>query len=311
MDEFRKKVIKELEGVFGDGYQALPYDKLKNNEVILHGICIHKENETVSPVIYLEEYILPYAAGKMTVKEIAAEMLERYCREDMPRNIADHVEDFQMMKDRVRIKVINYDANIRRLEQVPHRRFLDLAIVYYLDMEVSIEAGKVTIEIKNELMERWNVSEGDLYRLGMDNMSSKDSFYADEIVGIIRKIARTGLDAEAGKLLEEIEKKDGPDAELYVASNRKNLFGACCLLNRNFLQGLAERTESSLVICPINVDEVLIHPMAKGSNNHMGTKDLRKMNRDAGCREECLSNSVYLYDRATQEVSIYKKGAPL
>ncbi len=128
MDKFRKEVIKELENVFGDGYQVLPYDKLKNNETTLHGICIHNENERISPVLYLEEYVLPYAAGKMTVKEIAAEMLDKYCMGDMPRNIADHVEDFQMMKDRVRIKVINYGANTRRLQQVPHRRFLDLAM---------------------------------------------------------------------------------------------------------------------------------------------------------------------------------------
>lgn len=311
MDDFRKEVIQELEGVFGDGYQVLPYDKLKNNEVILHGICIHKENETVSPVIYLGEYILPYAAGKMTMKEIAAEMLERYCREDMPRNIADHVEDFSMMKDRVRIKVVNYGANARRLEQVPHRKFLDLAIVYYLDMETSVEAGKVTIEIRNELMERWDVSEGDLYRQGMDNMSAKDTFYADEMVGIVRKMAQMGLDEDSVRLLEEIEKEDGPDAELYVASNRKNLFGACCLLNRDFLWELAERTKSSLVICPINVNEVLIYPVEKGNNNHMGTKDLRKINKNAKLKEECLSNSIYLYDSAVQEVSICEEGAPL
>lgn len=311
MDDFRKEVIQELEGVFGDGYQILPYDKLKNNEVILHGICIHKENETVSPVIYLGEYILPYAAGKITVREIAAEMLERYCREDMPRNIADHVGDFPMMKDRVRIKVINYGANTQRLEQVPHRRFLDLAIVYYLDMETSVEAGKVTIEIRNELIERWDVSEGDLYRQGMDNMSAKDTFYADEMVGIVRKMAQTGLDEDSVRLLEEIEKEDGPDAELYVASNRKHLFGACCLLSRPFLQELAERTGSSLVIYPINVDEILIYPMEKGNKNPMGTKDLRKINKNAGLREECLSNSIYLYDRVTREVSVYKEGVPL
>ena len=84
MDEFRKEVIKELENVFGDGYQVLPYDKLKNNETTLHGICIHNENERISPVLYLEEYVLLYAAGKMTVKEISAEMLDKYCMGDMP-----------------------------------------------------------------------------------------------------------------------------------------------------------------------------------------------------------------------------------
>ena len=311
MDGFRKEVIKELEVFLGDGYQILPYDKLKNNEIVLHGICIHNEGERVSPVMYLEEYILPYAAGIMIPEEIATELLGKYREDKMPPNIADHLDEFHTMKDRVRIKVINYAANTQRLKQIPHRRFLDLAIAYYLDMEMCMEAGKLTIEIGNELMEKWDVTEEDLYRLGMENMSAKDSFYSDEMVGIIRKIAQTGLDEDAEKLLEEIEKEDGPDTELYIASNRKRLFGACCLLNRPFFQELAERTESNLLIYPLNVSEILIYPIEKGNKNHIDERDMTKISESAGQKEKCLSNSIYLYDRAKQEVSIYKEGAPL
>jgi len=311
MDDFRKEVIKELERMLGDGYQILPYDKLRNNEISLHGICIHHKDENVSPIMYLEEYILPYAAGIMNSEEIARELLEEYHREEIPRKVADHVDNFHMMKDRIRIKIINYDANTQRLKQNPHRRFLDLAIAYYLDMEICMKTGKVTIGITNELMKTWGVSEEDLYRVGMENMSAKDSFYSDEMVGIVRKIARSGLDEDAEKLLKEIEKEDGTDAELYVASNRKRLFGACCLVNKPFLQELAERTKGNLLIYPINVTEILIYPMGKGNKNCMSTKDMQKMNKNTRYREECLSNSIYLYDRTKQELSIYKKGEPL
>ena len=125
-------------------------------------------------------------------------------------------------------------AGLRRVEKSVYARILNdcLKVAKYLDMEMCMEVGKLTIEIGNHLMEKWDVTEEDLYRLGMVNMSAKDSFYSDEMVGIIRKIAQTGLDEDAEKLLEEIEKEDGPDTELYIASNRKHLFGACCLLNR-------------------------------------------------------------------------------
>lgn len=247
----------------------------------------------------------------MTPEEIATELLGKYREDKMPRNIADHLDEFHAMKGRVRIKVINYAANTQRLKQIPHRRFLDLAIAYYLDMEMCMEAGKLTIEIGNDLMEKWDVTEEDLYRLGMVNMSAKDSFYSDEMVGIIRKTAQTGLDEDAEKLLEEIEKEDGPDTELYIASNRKHLFGACCLLNRPFLQELAERTESNLLIYPLNVSEILIYPIEKGNKKHIDERDMTKISENAGQKEKCLSNSIYLYDRAKQEVSIYKEGAPL
>jgi len=38
---------------------------------------------------------------------------------------------------------------------------------------------------------------------------------------------------------------------------------------------------------------------------------MTKISENAGQKEKCLSNSIYLYDRAKQEVSIYKEGAPL
>ena len=131
------------------------------------------------------------------------------------------------------------------------------------------------------------------------------------MIGIIRKMAQTGLDERSEKLLEEIEKEDGPDAEIYVVSNRKHLFGASCMLAEDFLRELAERTESSLLIYPVNTMEVMIYPLEKGNKNHMDTKDMQRINRNSDPGEECLSNSIYLYDRTKQEISVYKKGEPL
>lgn len=311
MEEYRKNVMKALEAMLGEGYEITPQDRRDNNCPVLHGICIRKKGEAVAPVIYLEELMLYCLLEKVPPEQLPKTLLQIYRQEEISQDIADHLDEFHAMKGRVRIKVINYAANTQRLKQIPHRRFLDLAIAYYLDMEMCMEAGKLTIEIGNDLMEKWDVTEEDLYRLGMVNMSAKDSFYSDEMVGIIRKTAQTRLDEDAEKLLEEIEKEDGPDTELYIASNRKHLFGACCLLNRPFLQELAERTESNLLIYPLNVSEILIYPIEKGNKKHIDERDMTKISENAGQKDKCLSNSIYLYDRAKQEVSIYKEGAPL
>ena len=311
MDDFRNEVIKELGYLLGGRYRVLPYDRLKNNEIALHGICIHGANETISPVIYLEEYILLFAVGKMTLKEIAYDLLVRYSKDEMPKNAAAHLKDFRMMKDRIRIKVINYNANAQRLEHIPHRRFLDLAIAYYLDMEIHINSRNASAEICNELMEVWNVSEGDLYRIGIENMSVKDSFYADEILRKIKELLRVNPCSEIEQKLKNLQENAGPRAEVYVVSNKKRLFGACCLVNRPFLQRLAERTESNLLIYPINVTEVMVCPIERGNKNYMYIRNMQEINDQAEYREDCLSNSIYLYDRVKQEVSIYEKGVPL
>ncbi|MCM1375166.1 MAG: DUF5688 family protein [Lachnospiraceae bacterium] len=311
MDEFRKEVIEELKRRLGNKYQILPYDKVRNNEITLHGICICHENAEINPIIYLEEYILHYIVGIMTLEEIADDLLEKYYKDKMPMNVADHLKEFSMMRDRIRIKVINYGANSHRLERIPYRRFLDLAIVYYLDMEIRLDSGNATVEISNRLMRIWNVSEGDLYRIGMQNMSAKDSFYSDEIIGKIRKQLRIEPNEKLEQVLKDFEENAGPEAEVYVVSNKKRLYGACCLLNRPFLQELAERTESNLIIYPINIVETMICPIEKGNKNHRYLKEMREINDKAECKEDCLSNSIYLYDKTTQEVSIYEEGAPL
>mgnify|MGYP006883333118 CR=1 FL=1 len=311
MDDFRNGVIKELRRLLGNRYQVLPHDGLKNNEIALHGICIHGANETISPVIRLEEYILPFAAGKMTLKEIAFDLLLKYCKDEMPKNAAEHVKDFRMMKDRIRIKVINYSANAQRLERIPHRRFLDLVIAYYVDMEIRINSRNASMEITNELMGIWNVSEGDLYRIGIENMSVKDSFYADEIIGKIKELLRVKPDREIEQKLKSFQENAGPKAEVYVVSNKKHLFGACCLVNRPFLQKLAVRTESNLLIYPLNVTEVLVCPIEKGNKNCMYIRNMQEINNQDEYREDCLSNSIYLYDRVKQDVFIYEEGEPL
>lgn len=311
VDDFRNELIKELRCLLGNSYQVWPHDGLKNNEIVLHGICIHSANETISPVINLEEYILLFAAGKMTLKEIAFDLLLKYCKDEMPRNAAEHVKDFRMMKDRIRIKVINYSANAQRLERIPHRRFLDLVIAYYLDMEIRINSRNASMEITNELMGIWNVSEGDLYRIGIENMSVKDSFYADEIIGKIKEMLRVKPGREIEQILKNFVENAGPKAEVYVVSNKKRLFGACCLVNRPFLQKLAVRTESNLLIYPINITEVLVCPIEKGNQNYVYIRNMQEINNQAEYREDCLSNSIYLYDRTAQEVSVYAKGAPL
>ena len=48
MEEFMNDVIKALEMKLGEGYRILPKEQRKNNELVLYGICIHKENESMS-----------------------------------------------------------------------------------------------------------------------------------------------------------------------------------------------------------------------------------------------------------------------
>lgn len=48
MENLINKVIEALEMRLGEGYTIIPKDKRKNNGLILHGICICREGDSIS-----------------------------------------------------------------------------------------------------------------------------------------------------------------------------------------------------------------------------------------------------------------------
>ena len=310
MENLRNKVVEALEMKLGEEYKIIPKDKRKNNGLNLHGICIHREGDSVSPTFYLEDFIQHYDMEEPNPEEIADLILKTCHQDNIPQNVADHLKDFGMMKERVRIKLINHAANLSELGNIPHRRFLDLAVTYYLDMDLAIAGQHASATITNELMEIWGITEDDLYRLGMEKMLTGDGCCITDMFSILREIMQEEMDNITESDIIELEKERN-GSEMYVASNPKRFFGANCLMNVSILQNLSERMGCSLIIFPSSVHELVIIPQKNGSENCLGPVDVLAINVTQVSKDEWLSNSVYRYDREKREVSVYKEGAPL
>lgn len=313
MDDFRKEVIKELEKKLGNGYNIFPKDNTKNNGFNVHGIFIHKKDNIIGAVAYLDGYILLHAAGVMTLEDIADELIQQ-CSGDripIPQSEINGLEDFGRMQEKLRLRLINYAANSAELEKIPHRKFLDLAVTYYLDLDMEPGEGNGALIIPNGLMEIWDATEEDLYKAGMENLRRKDKCFAIDMPSFLRAAASEEDEEEMRAVLDEIEKEGAPIAEMYVASNQKHRFGAVCMLDSSLLQQMAYSEGCDLNIYPSCIDELIIVPVKDGNEDCMSTEDVCEINMCSVPKEEWLSNSIYRYDRVTREVSIYKEGAPL
>lgn len=310
MEEFMNDVIKALEMKLGEGYRIFPKEQRKNNELVLYGICIHKENESISPVVYPEEFILPYILGVLDAEKIADILLEQCRQGEISQDAAACLGDFELMKDKIRIRLVNYGANPRELERVPHRKFLDLAITYYMDMQADLAGQNGAGAITNALMDIWGISEDELYRLGMESLLAEDAFQTTDIFDLIRQSAQEEKDAEMEEAIAELQKDHGRP-KMYVVTNQGRFYGASCLLNTSFLQEMAENSGCSLIVYPSSVHELVILPQKNGYENRMGNKDIQEINYEYVPKDEWLSNSIYRYDREKREVSVYKEGAPL
>ena len=151
--QYRKDVMKALESMLGKGYEISPYDRRDNSGSVLHGICIRRTGEDVAPVLYLEEIILYCISEKVPREHLPGVLLQIYRQEEVPQDIADGLNDLVKQRDLVRIKLVSHGANAEALESRPHRRFLDLAVVYYLDLEEHTGIKDATAEVTDQVAE--------------------------------------------------------------------------------------------------------------------------------------------------------------
>ncbi len=103
-------------------------------------ICAH---------IYLDYYYGQYERGR-SFSDITDDILTAY-RENRPKSPVDisFFTDYDKVKSRVTMKLINYERNRELLKRVPYYRFLDLAIVFLCLVE-SDSSGTATVLIHNE-----------------------------------------------------------------------------------------------------------------------------------------------------------------
>lgn len=310
MEEFRKAIIKLLKEKAGEDCLVSPKDGKKNNGVALHGICIRRKDVSVGIAVYLDEFFLPYAMGEVKLEEIAEIILDRYGQKETIQNLQsakESLKDFNRAKEKVRIKLVNYGANVKDLADSPHRKFLDLAVSYYL--EVDMPGKKAFTAVTNKMMEKWGITEDDLYGLGMESLLVRDSCFATDMFSMLGEIMR-----ENGEQTEGLDiagmRMEMEGMGLYVATNRKRMFGASCLLNTFLLQKTAEDIGCGLVIFPCSVHELVIVPQKNGNEDKLDIADIQMLNITQVSKDEWLSNSIYLYDMEKKEVSVYKEGQP-
>ena len=100
----------------------------KNNGIELCGLYIRREEEQISPTIYLDEYYSYYLKGE-ALEEIITRIREEY--EWKISRVADYhfnLEKFEYVRDRIVYRLVNYEKNKEILEDCPHLRLWGISM---------------------------------------------------------------------------------------------------------------------------------------------------------------------------------------
>lgn len=300
MEQFTMEVKKRAIQRF-PRHQIVTERVKKNNGLELTALTIRAENSNISPAIYLEGFFEAYIAGESleTVMEQIIALYEKSKGEAKNFDVRQLVH-FEQIKDRICFKLINAERNKKLLQEIPHRMFHDLAIVYYIFFKEE-KRGMASILVRNEVMERWNTTEEELYQAAFKNtpklLKGKIRSLEDVVTGVTTDRAEEML----GESTCELEISEG--ATMYLVSNRMCLNGAGVILYDKVLAKFAERIGSDFYILPSSINEVLLVPRMR---NAIDTRCLLGMVREVNecdvSEEEILSDNVYYYNAQTGKI---------
>jgi hypothetical protein len=278
-------VQERTEEQAGKGGSVTLNHVIKNNGCELDGLVIMEKGKNVAPTIYLNSYYEQYMEGK-NLDDIVGEILHIYTiHKDTIRIDTDNFGDFEKMKNCILYKVVNYEKNKKLLESVPHKKILDLAVVYYCLLG-QFGDESATALIYNRHLENWKISEEELYKSALENTPQMLESRIYPMSSIINKMCG-----------EEEEVNIAGPMDMYVLTNKCRLNGAACMLYEDVLRDFSVALGVDLYILPSSVHEVILLPMLDNYEREELEKMVCEVNAESVSKEELLSEHVYTFYR--------------
>lgn len=280
------KIKKEVT----DGKKISIHTNVKNNGVKRSGILIAEEGINISPTIYLEEYYKQFQKG-YTLNAIVRDILELYQKIRFQDSWKDgeKIKNYDMIKEKIVYRVIGRVSNKELLEEIPYREYMDLAIVFYVVLEVD-EYGIASMLIRNEHLKLWKVTDEDLYYHACNNTQR---IFPCEFTPM-------------KKILEELLgfEEEGPGDQMYILSNEMRNYGAAALLYPDRLRMAGEEIGENYYLLPSSVHEVILVAENEAPEREELEKLVKEMNETQVEEEEVLSDKVYYYDIETGKLTL-------
>lgn len=294
--EFVEYIKMNAGYIAGEGGNITINHVIKNNGCEMDGLVIMEKGKDIAPTIYLDSFYELYTNGE-NIKNIIRQIEVIY--EQNKNNVTFDVnilKHFDTIKDKIVYKVVNYRSNDKLLEQVPHKRILDLAVVFYclLDNEYGRSA---TALIYNNNLKNWNVTIDDVYKAALKN--TPDLLHS-KISSMAALFEKCGVNVDG----EEVDLKDYVPSDIYVLTNESKLNGAACILYENVLYDFAQKLGADLYILPSSVHEVILLPKLSMFEKDELVNMVKEVNTEGVAADEVLSDHVYEYNRTERLITM-------
>lgn len=204
------------------------------------------------------------------------------------RGKEDWIYEFPGVKNKIVYRLINREKNKKLLSEVPYMPWKDLAIVFYLLLEMDEhQMQQAAMLIKKEQLEWWNTSTEDLYQNAMLNTEKLLPYELTNMYALLTEMLG----------VEEIEDHLTAEESMYVLTNQMRSFGAAAVLYPGRLEMLALYLKENFYILPSSVHEMIILPESGALPKEELNAVIQEINGSQVNAEEYLSDHAYYYDR--------------
>ncbi len=237
------------------------------------------------PVFYLQELYKLHMSG-VELGKVLRYVADAIEKTPSPQELEQADFDLDRFQDCIVFQLINRERNEELLKTLPHRPFLDLAVIYRL-LVFDAEGYWAGMIVTNDLMKSWKRKESDLFQLAWDHTPEALPF------------RMKGME----EYFHDCLTPKGSGDMMFVLSNDSMQFGASAMLYPEMLEQAAANFGTGFVILPGSVHELYLvnDPPERGTR----WKDVvHTANRELVDVSEFLSDSVYYYDADEKTIKI-------
>lgn len=269
----------------------------KNNGVSKEAWILRAKEETIAPTIYAEYYFDKYMEGGLSIEDVAEAVLRFYDKnkiEDIPTdNFHEWISKFDSVKGCIYPRIINHKSNKELLKDVPHSKFLDLAVIYVINFPTGSE-NLASAVIHNAHREYWGVTTSQIRNEAYKNLDKKEEEFRftslnEFLAGMMIPFFDSMTEEEKKAKIEDL-----PDSPLRIITNKEKSYGANVLLSDNFLEKVRAEI-GDYYILPSSVHEIMVMPVGDETVEELNGL-IEEVNATQVDDTEVLSSHAYLYD---------------
>lgn len=292
--EYERELIARVKEMVEPGCEILGVDIYKCNQFAYRGLICKQPNQgktVMSAVANISTYIeantdLDVAAGFVVSAfklspPFDMEMFERFL-------------DFEKVKSRIRIKLVNKARNLKYLERLETLDFLDLAIVPYVLLDEA-EEGMYSFNVTKQIANVWKLEASQLCEIAIDNITNAQDWSVRDMENVMREL----IAHSPAKVGEQYDyDMEQVDEKMLVVTNKEANEGASVILCADVIREIQQQVGEDFVVLPSSRHETIVIPA--GVTEPAMLKGLvEQVNEEQVSPEDFLADNVYFYNHIT------------